>query len=48
MKLEDIKSRTKDAVDYLVQSLDPGIAKCSPSISERWLDSIPTRSAMSC
>ena len=24
MKLEDIKSKTKDAVDYLVQSLESG------------------------
>jgi len=24
MKLEDIKNRTKDAVDYLVQSLESG------------------------
>lgn len=48
MTLEELKNKTKDAVDFLVQSLHPDTVKCSLSTSAPLPDSIPTRSAMSC
>ena len=47
MKLEDIKNKTKDAVDYLVQSLESGRSEVLTAIPRRHgPNSIPTPLAM--
>ena len=48
MKLEDIKSKTKDAVDYLVQSLESGHSEVLTEYLGTMPDFMPIRSAMSC
>jgi hypothetical protein len=48
MKLEDIKSKTKDAVDYLVQSLESGHSEVLAEYLGAMAPFTRTRSAMSC
>ena len=48
MKLEEINTRTKEAVDYLVAALESGHSEVLTHISEQWPSFTPTASATSC